>query len=183
MITTHIFSSQNVKLFFICILFSVVIRAQQQQPQNSNQKSEFWSHVRFGGGIGLGFANGYTNISLSPTAIYQFNDQFALGIGLNGSYTKRKNHFNATVLGGSLISLYNPIDVLQLSAEFEQNNVNINYIDSTINSDPYSYPALFLGVGYTIGNFGAVGIRYDVLYDNTKSIYGSAFVPFFRVFF
>jgi len=174
-------STKNLKLLFISVLFSVVVHA-QQQSQDSIQKSEFWSHVHFGGGIGLGFSNGYTNISLSPTAIYQFNDKFALGVGLNGSYTKRKNSFNATVFGGSLISLYNPIDALQLSAEFEQNNVNINYQNSTINPPSYSYPSLFVGIGYTLGNFGAAGIRYDVLYDN-RSIYGSAFVPFFRVFF
>jgi len=174
-------SIQNLKLLLICILFSVTAHA-QQQFQDATPKRNFWNHVRFGGGIGLGFSNGYTNISLSPTAIYQFNDKFALGVGLNGSYTKRKNFFNATVFGGSLISLYNPIDALQFSAEFEENMVNINYYNSTTNPPSYSYPSLFLGIGYTIGNFGAVGIKYDVIYDN-RSIYGSAFVPFFRVFF
>lgn len=181
MLSTYSFSSNFFRLLIFCTFFTMSANAQQQSQVNT-QKSEFWSHVRFGGGIGLGFANGYTNVSLSPTAIYQFNDQFALGVGLNGTYSKRKNYFSATVIGGSLISLYNPIDVLQFSAEFEHNNVS--YKSETTNfKDNYSYPALYIGVGYTIGNFGAAGVKYDVLYDDTKSIYGSAFVPFFRVFF
>ena len=182
MLTSHSISSKNFRILIFCIFFTMLAQA-QQQSQDSLQKSKFWSHVHFGGGIGLGFSNNYTTISLSPTAIYQFNDQFALGIGFNVNYSKRKDFFNATLLGGSLISLYNPMDELQLSAEFEQNSVNINYKDSNINSNSYTYPSLFLGIGYTVGNFGAVGVRYDVLYDSNKSIYGSAFVPFFRVFF
>ena len=41
---------------------------------------------------------------------------------------------------------------------------------------------LFIGAGYRSGNV-TFGIRYDVLYDEKKSIYADAWVPFVRVFF
>ncbi|PHS10584.1 MAG: alpha-ketoglutarate decarboxylase [Kordia sp.] len=165
------------------LFFSIITNAQETENIDTpKEKSEFWSKVRFGGGIGLNFSNGYTNIAISPSGVYQFNEQFAGGVGLNGNYSSRKNYFNATVLGGSLITLFKPIREIQLSAEFEQNNVN--YKDKVFNSNTnYWTPALFLGAGYSIGDFGAIGMRYDVLYNDRKSVYGTAFIPFIRVFF
>jgi hypothetical protein len=37
--------------------------------------------VQFGGGVGLGFGSNYTDISLAPSAIYNFNEYVALGLG------------------------------------------------------------------------------------------------------
>jgi len=159
------------------------VNAQETETHETPKvKSEFWGKVRFGGGIGLNLSNGYTNIAISPSGVYQFNEQFAGGIGLNGNYSSKKNDFDATVLGGSLIGLFKPIREIQLSAEFEHNNVN--YKDKIYNANTnYWTPALFLGAGYAIGNFGAIGMRYDVLYNNRKSVYGTAFIPFIRVYF
>jgi hypothetical protein len=39
--------------------------------------------VQFGGGVGLGFGSNYTDISLAPSAIYNFNEYVALGLGVN----------------------------------------------------------------------------------------------------
>ena len=174
---------KNFSFIIFALFFSIITNAQETEPkENPKVKSKFWKKVRFGGGIGLNFSSGYTNIAISPSGIYQFNKQFAGGIGLNGNYSSRKNDFNATVIGGSLIGLFKPIREIQLSAEFEQNNVN--YKDKIINSNTsYWSPALFLGAGYSVGDFGAIGMRYDVLYNNRKSVYGTAFVPFIRVFF
>lgn len=165
------------------LLFSIIMNAQETEATGIPKvKSDFWRKVRFGGGIGLNFSNGYTNIAISPSGIYQFNEQFAGGTGLSVNYSSKKNDFDATVLGGSLIGLFNPIREIQLSAEFEQNNVN--YKDKIYNTNTnYWAPALFLGAGYAIGNFGAIGMRYDVLYNERKSIYGTAIIPFIRVFF
>jgi hypothetical protein len=35
------------------------------------------------GGVGLGFGSNYTDISLAPSAIYNFNEYVALGLGVN----------------------------------------------------------------------------------------------------
>ncbi len=165
------------------LFFFIITNAQEINNESQLKlKNEFWSKVRFGGGIGLNFSNGYTNISLAPSGIYQFNEKVAAGVGLNLNYSSRKDEFDATVLGASLISLFKPIKELQLSVEFEQNN--INYKDKLFNTNSnYWSPALYLGAGYSIGNFGSLGLRYDVLYNENKSVYGTAFLPFVRVFF
>ena len=150
----------------------------------SQQKSEFWQHVRFGGGVGLGFGDGYFSGTLAPSAIYEFNSQFALGVGLNGTYNSRKNYYKSTIFGGSVLGLYSPIPMLQLSAEFEELNIYRNWDnDYFLNEDEnYWYPALYLGAGYRTQNV-TMGIRYDVLYDDRKSIYGTSWMPFVRVYF
>lgn len=150
--------------------------------QNPLQGNDFWSKVRFGGGIGLGFTNGGFNGSISPSAIYQVNDQFAAGASLNLNYAKY-NDSKLIAYGGSILSLYNPVQFLQFSAELEQLRINRTLaLEGADLENNYWSPALFLGIGYTDRNF-TLGIRYDILYDNTKSIYANAWMPFVRVYF
>lgn len=148
---------------------------------DTTTKSEFWSHVRFGGAVGLNIGNNYTEITLAPSAIYDFNRYFSLGVGLRGSYAQEKNFYESWIYGGSLIALSNPIDFLQLSVELEQLRYNVT------NEYPYTYDddfwntGLYLGAGYFSGNV-TVGIRYNVLYDSDK-IYAEPWLPFVRVYF
>ena len=48
--------------------------------------------------------------------------------------------------------------------------------------EDYWLPVLFMGVGYSSGPV-TFGIRYDVLYNENKSIYANPWMPFIRVFF
>lgn len=170
-------------LSIFTLFFSVLLNAQEANLDNGPKpKSLFWNNVRFGGGIGIGFSNDYTNVGISPSGVYQFNEQFSGGIGLGGNYSSRKNYFDATVLSASLISLFNPIREIQISAEFEQNRVSLNDKISNTNTN-YWYPALYLGGGYAIGDFGAIGMRYDLLFNDRKSVYSTALSPFIRVYF
>ncbi len=150
--------------------------------QNPAQKSDFWNKVRFGGGIGVGFSNGGFNGTISPSAIYQFNDYVAAGIGANVNFYKFNNQ-KFWAYGPSAIVLANPIPQLQISGEYEQLRVNSSFqtTTTTLENDFWS-PALFLGLGYRT-QFATVGIRYNVLYDEDKSIYFNAWVPFVRVYF
>lgn len=163
-------------IFLVALFLTSDIQAQED-------KFQFWDHVRFGGGIGLSFGNDFFSATLAPSAIYEFNDQFAIGVGLSGSYSSLKNDYNSTVIGGSVLSLFNIIQELQLSAEFEELNVSRKY-DSRLGfeDDNYWYPALFLGAGFRTNNV-TIGIRYDVLYDERDSIYADAWAPFVRVYF
>ena len=146
--------------------------------QNDNDP-KFWDNVRFGGGFGLGFGSNQTTIAISPSAIYEFNDMFALGLG--GSYLYAKNgNLKSNVYGASFISLFNPVEEIQLSAEFEQLFVTQKQLG--FDNYNFDYPALYLGAAYRVGRF-AVGVRYDVLYDNNKSIFASAFSPIIRFYF
>lgn len=176
----HCISSKKNSLITLLLCFVISF----SMAQNSNSATnEFWQNVRFGGGIGLSFGDGFFSGTLAPSAIYEFNNQFALGIGLNGTYAKRKNLYKSSILGGSLIGLYSPIYELQFSAELEELNINRKFEDNlTLQDDSYWYTALFLGTGYRTGNI-TFGIRYDVLYDEDKSIYADPWIPFVRVYF
>ncbi len=173
------FPRLKILVLVIFLAFST-IEAYTQDPK---PKSAFWSQVRFGGGLGLGFTNGGFNAAISPSAIYQVSDQFAAGLSVTFNYAKFRED-KRTAYGGSIITLYNPIPFLQLSAELEQLRINRNYtlIGSTNLETDYWSPGLFLGLGYT-NNFMTVGLRYDVLYDSDKSIYAGALMPFVRVYF
>ncbi|WP_341214845.1 alpha-ketoglutarate decarboxylase [uncultured Wocania sp.] len=145
--------------------------------------SDFWNQVRFGGGVGLSFGDGYFSTTIAPSTIYEFNKSLALGVGLNATFNNQKRVYKSTILGGSLIGLFNVINELQLSAEFEELNVNRTY-DVNLNLDKENYwaPALFIGAGYRSGNV-TLGVRYDVLYDADKSIYADPWAPFVRFYF
>jgi len=158
--------------FLFFILSSILIHAQQTKESN------FWDNVRFGGGIGLALGNS-TNFAITPTAIYDFNDQFSAGISLGYQYASA-NDFVSNVFSTGVLSLYNPFEGVQISAEFEQLFVNQRLDDF---SDSFSYPALYLGAAYRVSDYVSLGFRYDVLFNNEQSIYTSAISPIVRVFF
>lgn len=148
-----------------------------------NQSDTFASHLRFGGGIGLSFGSDFFSGSISPNVLYQFNSSFGLGLGLNGAYSSLNNQYSATIIGGSVLALYNVIPEIQLSAEFEESNISKKYTFPEGNyKENYWYPAMFMGVGFHTHNV-IVGIRYDLLFDRDKSIYAEAYAPFVRVYF
>ncbi len=49
----------HVKLVVFTILFALFISSATAQVKKNRQTTDFWSHVRFGGGIGLNFGEGY----------------------------------------------------------------------------------------------------------------------------
>ena len=166
-----------IPILIIYLSHSYVFAQETEAP-----KSAFFENVRYGGSVGANFSDGYFSGFLAPKAIYDFNRYTSAGIGLAGSYTNT-SRFSAYTAGGSLIGLLRPLQALQLSAEFEENYVSKDFkLDGANLEDSYWYPALFLGLGYTTGQV-TVGIRYDVLYDDEKSIYANAFMPFVSVFF
>jgi hypothetical protein len=171
-------SSFKMTLFLACFF----IGSLSCLSQNQSPKSDFWKKVRFGGGIGFNFTNGGFNGSIAPSAIYQFNDIFAAGIGANVNFYKFNNQ-KFWAYGPSAIVLANPIPQIQISGEIEQLRINSSTqtVNGTIESDFWS-PALFIGAGYRT-NYATVGIRYNLLHDNQNSIYLNAWVPFVRVYF
>ncbi len=168
------------KKIFLCLFFGFICICCFSQRQNL--QGDFWSKVLYGGGLGLGFGNNTFNVAVSPSAIYQANEQLAIGMGLSFNYSKFRES-KLTAYGGSVLTYYNPIRAFQLSAEFEQLRVNRVFEITGANfEDNYWSPALFLGVGYSNRNV-TVGIRYDVLYNEDKSIYADPWMPFVRVYF
>lgn len=173
-------SHLSIAIFLVCSLFFYQSYGQQQET-----KSKFWKNVRFGGNVGMNFGNNFTSILIAPQAIYQVNNSVGVGVGLNYSYSERDlnrfDDFTSTIAGGSLIAIANPIDFLQVSADLEYLNVNRNFADSSFN-DNYWVPALFLGAGYRQRNI-VIGARYDVLFNDRRSVYQNGIQPFVRVLF
>ncbi|WOD42035.1 alpha-ketoglutarate decarboxylase [Hwangdonia lutea] len=173
----HTFKKTKSTLLFIYLFVATNIIIAQQQ------KHDFWNQVRFGGGVGLSFGDGYFSGTLAPSAVYEFDRNFAFGLGLNATFNNQKNVYKSTILGGSLIGLFNVVNEFQLSTEFEQLNVNRTYnVNLNLDKDNYWVPALFIGAGYRNGQV-TFGVRYDVLYDADKSIYANAWAPFVRFYF
>ncbi|MGL2987158.1 hypothetical protein ACSVH5_06140 [Flavobacterium sp. RSSA_27] len=168
------------KVICVVCLF-LFTKSMYSQLSNSNN---FGKKMQYGGGVGLNFGSGFTDISLSPSAIYNINPYFAMGASAQFGYIKARNNYETYTYGGSLIALANPIPQIQLSAELEQLRFNTEYRTFTGNlaSDNFWNTALYLGAGYR-ANHVTIGVRYDVLHDDNKSIYSEAFMPFVRVYF
>ena len=171
-------------LIFLVVCFSSINGYSQEEIKVPKQKSDFWQHVQFGGGIGLSFGSEFFSGTLAPSGVYRFNDKFATGVGLNMSYSTEKYYYESYILGTSILGLFNVIPQIQLSAEFEQLYVNRDWDERTTPylDESYWYPGLYLGGGFSTGPV-TMGIRFDVLYDSKRSIYGNPYNPFVRFYF
>ncbi len=170
--------TQKTFYLILALLITSITFGQKKEPK---EKSAFWKKVHFGGGIQLNLSAAQTTLGLSPSVIYSFSDKFAMGGSGTYLYSSLKySDVNYHVFGLSTLTLYNPHKRIQISAEFEELNINIK---SNSISDSYWQPALYFGLGYHVGRHSAVGFRYDVLFDKEKSIYDSALMPFFRIYF
>ena len=167
-------------LFGFVLLCHFEITA-QEIPEN-NPKSSFWDNVQIGGGLGLGFGSGYTNIAVAPSAIYNINQFVSVGAGLQYSYLKQQDFYNSSLYGGSLIGLFNPIQQVQLSVELEELRANVKWDGYNSYSNNFWNTGLFLGAGYHLDNV-TIGARYNVLFQEDKGVYGDALIPFVRVYF
>ncbi|GIZ09342.1 hypothetical protein [Flavobacterium sp. UMI-01] len=172
-------ANRNLILLFLFVSFSA---SAQFQNRNTANTTDFWDNVQFGGGLGLSIGNGYTDISVAPSAIYNVNEYFSVGIGAQYTYAKQKNFYTSNLYGASLISLFNPIREIQLSAELEQLRVNVKGNYPYDFSDNFWNTGLFLGAGYRSGN-ATIGVRYNVLFKENNRAYSDAFMPFVRFYF
>ncbi len=167
-------------LFMISCLF--VAGLTELKAQGNHAHNPFWSQVRFGGAIGVGFGNNSFNFIASPAAIYPVNPYVSLGTNVSFSYA-RFGEDRFTAYGAGALAYFTPVRGLQLSSEFEQLRVHRRYQFNAVPvEEDYWLPMLFLGIGYNSGPV-TFGVRYDVLYDEDKSIYANAWIPFVRVFF
>ena len=164
-------------IFFTLFFYENVIAQYQQTPQS---RSPFWNNVQFGGGLGLSFGSGYTEISVAPSAIYNINPYLAMGLGLQASYVSSKNYFTSLVYGVSTMVLVNPIPQIQFSLGLNQSRVNYQEEGYGNYSEDYWDTSLILGAGYRTGNV-TIGIGYNLLQNDRYDT--EPFVPFVRAYF
>lgn len=167
----------------ITLIFAMLMTAFPTvcDAQEIVSKPDFWNHVQLGGGIGVSVGSGYTDVTIAPGAIYNFNRFVAAGVGLQGTYVRAKDNYEAYIYGGSLIGLFNPIEQLQLSAELEQMRVNRDFAGFG-GKDNFWNTALFLGAGFRTQNV-TIGVKYNVLYNENDFVYSDPLMPFIRVYF
>jgi len=153
----------------------------QRQTFSTSSNHNFWKNVQFGGGLGLSIGSGYSDVTISPSAIYNVNQVVSVGASLQFGYISAKNDFSSTLYGGSIIGLVNPFPEVQLSAELEEINVNTDYhlIGRNLSTSLWN-TALYLGAGYRTGNV-TIGIGYNVLQNDRYD--SDPFVPFVRAYF
>ena len=171
-------TSLSVVFLFISSIFYA-----QEAPLPKAKTGQFWEHVQFGGGFGASFGSDYTDITIASSAIYNFNTHFAFGAGLQYSNLQQKHYYSSNVYGGNLIGIYSPIEEIQFSLELAEASVNNKYMDlgGDYNRNFWN-TSLFFGGGYQEGGV-TIGARLNLLFDKKEDIYGSAFMPFVRVFF
>jgi len=152
----------------------------KQPPLSATLQTDFQQYWSFGGNLGLSFWNGGTDILLGPKAYYNISPKFLTGIGLTYIYSEFNGNINyhSNSFGGSILLAVRPVPFLQISTEYE--GLQTNY--SGYYSDEYFINALYFGLSYVTGPV-SFGIRYDVLYDTTKSIYSSAWNPIVGFYF
>ncbi len=170
------------KIYLLLTVISLVHLTVFAQNSELDQ-NRFIDNVRFGGGINMGMGSSYSTFSISPSAIYDFSNEFSAGLSLTYVYVKNKSTLNSTtnIYGGSILALYKPISNLQFSTEFEQLKIDQKY--AFVNNSDLWQSALYIGAEYVTGSI-SMGLRYDVLFDkNTNVIYSSALSPVFRVYF
>src|SRR5690606_33331214 len=176
------------KIFYTltaCFLLGFNSFAQENQDTYQPRTTTFFSDVQFGGGLGLAFGSGFTNIAVSPMALKPITEQFSAGLGLQFNYLKSKGFYESTSYGANILGIYSPAEMIQLSGELEQLRVNNTWTDlpsASYTTQNFWNTALFLGAGYTNQNV-TIGIRYNVLYKESDLVYNQAWMPFIRVFF
>ena len=167
-------------LLILILLFSFNNLSAQQQTNVPKSPNNFWRNVQFGGGIGLSFSSGYTDVFLAPSAIYNFNPIIALGAGLNFNYVSSNNYYASLIYGVSTLVLINPIPQIQFSIGLNESRVNYQEEGYSNYSEDYWDTSLILGAGYRTGNV-TIGIGFNVLQNDRYDT--EPFVPFVRAYF
>lgn len=179
-----VFNSTIIKSFFFCLFFGFVPLLVSCQNQNSTvkQPSEFWRKVQFGGGFGLSFSNGYTEIGLAPSGIYNFNEMIALGAGFQVSYASSSGYYTSFLYGLNSVLLFNPLPQIQLSLGLSESRVNYDYNEYGYDNYTENYwdTGLTIGAGYRAGNI-TVGIGYNLIQNDRYN--SNPVVPFVRAYF
>jgi hypothetical protein len=173
---------KSILIVMTFFFYENVIAQYTQMPQS---RSPFWQKVQFGGGLGLSFGSGYTDISIAPSAIYNVNPYLAVGLGLQGSYVSSKGYYDSGIYGASLLTFIHPIPEIEFSINLNRSYVNNHYESYNGYSsytDNFWNNALFLGAGYRTGNV-TVGLSYNVLFNPNDNVYGDALTPFVRAYF
>ncbi|MGK0489182.1 MAG: hypothetical protein ACJAXB_002374 [Candidatus Endobugula sp.] len=180
-------------LFFLTAttsLFSqVYFEEKVAQETDSVKTSDFKERVYIGGNFSVNLGTDFSFVDISPLVGYMLTPQFSVGVGASYLYLSRRyilfpsgNSFkvNTSVYGGRTFLRRNILENYFAHLEFEALNVEFASNNTTENTIREWVPGLFIGAGIFQPVFGRGGVNvtllYNLLHDEIKSPYNSAFV-------
>ncbi len=143
--------------------------------------SDFQQYWSFGGSLGVSFWDSQTSILIAPKAYYNVSPKFFTGFGITyiySDYDAGLINYKSNSFGGSVMGAVRPIPSLQFDIEYE----GLQTSRSGLIKEDFWNNALYLGASFVSGRV-SFGFRYDILYDNYKSLYASAFNPVLGLYF
>jgi hypothetical protein len=170
-------------LLSIFLVLSNIPAKGQYTGENKAQKSDFKSHLFFGGGFGLQFGS-TTLVELSPLVGYMITPKFSVGISPTYKYYHYNTIYgsvNTNVFGGSVFSRYSIFQNVFAHVEYETLFYNIQEPLYPITRKQFN--SFFVGGGYMQSFGGNAGMYLEVLW-NLNDTPDSPYVnPVFRVGF
>lgn len=165
------------KFISFCLVFASMFAFSQigiSQTASSNR----WT---FGGGLGVGFgSNSSFNVGVSPRVGYRLTEDFEAGLMGNFTY-QTSDYYNSTMFGVGPFANYYFARNFYLGSSFQQYFVNYNVKQDNGYKFSKDESALYLGGGYMTqignGSYFQVGLMYNVLWKENKSIFASGLVP------
>lgn len=159
--------SQNqfyIYLGIVCLVLLLFLQSAQAQLEDGNlqTKSDFKSHLFYGGGFGLQFGS-VTLIELSPLIGYKVTPKFGVGLSPTYKYYSYKSSYSSSrlennVYGGSIFARYMIFENIFAHTEYESLFYNIKVPGYPI--DMRQYNSVLVGGGYRqqIGSNAAMNL-------------------------
>ena len=201
------------KIFAVLILCIGIMNAQAQEVYNSSghkgkpkytkkQTGFDPSRIIVGGGLGLGFGDGYFYGSISPIAGYKISDHFAAGVGLSyqyysnknelaydqygypvGTYIRKSSLYSASLWGRYIIwkNLFAQVQPELLNAD-DYSNAYIDNNNKLVNVKRQWVPATLVGLGIRQPITDRASLillaMYDVIQDPNTPYYKTIDIRF-----
>lgn len=140
-----------------------------------------------GGGLNLGFSNGYTNIGASPIVGYRLTKNFSTGVGLGYQYYKYPSYLDPTsqqVYNSYMNIVYPNLwaryfvyrKLIFVNATFEYDFISLkepldNYGNLKQTKYSVTNQCLLMGVGFMQPLGGRVGFYGELYYDVLQGRY------------
>lgn len=178
-------------IFILIFISTVSLSAQVYFEEDKKDSTTFRDRLYFGGNLSLnlGFGGGSTFIDISPLAGYMINEKLSVGLGATYLYVSREfillpsnDRFRVSnsVYGGRTFLRHSILDNYFLHTEFETLNTKVLVNDTNGDTAREWVPGFFIGGGTFQPVFSRGGINisilYNLLYDEIRSPYGSAWV-------
>lgn len=158
---------------------------EKEDAPSSLSGLSFAERSYFGGNLSLSFGT-YTYVDVSPLWGYMVNRDFSVGAGGTYIYSSReyidfsgnKQRISSNLYGARAFARHRVFDDIYVHAEYE--SINNELVTITGDRVREWVPGLFLGGGIFQPLFGRGGaslfVLYNVMHDEYKSPYGSAWV-------